>query len=75
METQSEDDKTIHKAVYMLHRLEQIPFELDEELKESEQPDYLIMAYAEIKRMINELMCEAEKSAEEYMKSNNESKN
>ena len=65
METHlNEDEKRIRKGLYVLGRIEQIPFELDAQLKEKEHPDYLIMAYTEVKRMLNEVLCEAEKESE-----------
>ena len=57
----------ILKGLYLLKRSYEIGPELDEILKNKEQPDYLIMAFTEIKRLLAEAQKDAEKSALEYV--------
>lgn len=55
-----------------MDKMQQIPAELDEIMKKTEQPDYLIMAYIEIKRLIVENLKQAEKDCLVFLQ---ESKN
>ena len=63
----SQGAEDILKGLYLLKRSFEIGPELDEILKNKEQPEYLIMAYTEIKRLIAEIQKDAEKYALDYV--------
>jgi hypothetical protein len=63
-------EDTLEDIVAGLHLLKiarRLPQELDDALKAKEQPNYLIMAYAEAKRMNKDALAKAEKHALRFM--------
>lgn len=63
-------DDTLEDIVAGLHLLKiarRLPQELDDALKAEEQPNYIIMAYAEAKRMNKDALAKAEKHALSFM--------
>jgi hypothetical protein len=68
--TQTDAENTIRDIVKGLHLLKtanQLPRELDDTLKSKEQPHYLIMAFAEVKRISKNSLEQAEKHASNFL--------
>lgn len=68
--TQADADSTIQDIVKGLHLLKtanELPRELDDTLKAKEQPHYLIMAFAEVKRISKNSLDQAEKYASNFL--------
>lgn len=60
-------------GLYFLKRSNEIGPELDKILKDNEQPEYLIMAYTEIKRIVDETKKDALKVAQDFIFDNDKS--
>ena len=68
--SQSNPEDTLEDIITGLHLLKiarTLPKELDEVLKAKEQPNYIIMAYAEAKRMTKDSLEKSEKHALRFM--------
>jgi len=68
--SQSNPEDTLEDIIIGLHMLKiakTLPRELDEVLKSKEQPNYIIMAFAEAKRMNKDALAKAEKHALTFM--------
>ena len=63
----NEAAEDILKGLFLLKRSYEIGPELDEILKNKEQPEYLILAFTEIKRLIAEAQRDAEKSTLDFI--------
>lgn len=55
------------KGIYTMDHLDKLLVEWDETIKNAEQPEYLIMAFAELKRAIESIKKESEKKSIAFM--------
>ena len=59
--------ETIVKSLYHLGYSQNFPAEVDELMKESELPEWLIMAFTEVKRLNKKSLQDSEKNSFDFM--------
>ena len=61
----------ILKSLYLMNDIEQVVTEMSNYIKEKEQPDYILMAFAELQRLLKKSLLDSEKYSLEFMEKKN----